>query len=190
MTPNGSRTVRRATSDDLDRLVPLFSAYREFYQYPAEPVRERAFLAERLPKGESVVFLAEEGDAAIGFIQLYPLFSSLSLLPVWVLNDLYVLPGSRRRGVASGLLRRAQEFARATGAEYLTLETAVDNPAQLLYEREGWTRDERFLHYERKVTLERRTPRRSAQRANVGGRAQPDDRRIQPSPRGPAQERS
>ena len=141
--------MRRATVADLGHLVPLFGAYREFYQRTADPDRERAFLAERIPKGESVVFLAEEGGAAVGFALLYPLFSSLSLRPVWVLNDLYVLPDKRRQGVAADLLRRARQFARDTGAEYITLDTARDNPAQRLYEAEGWKRDEQFLHYER-----------------------------------------
>jgi GNAT superfamily N-acetyltransferase len=65
------------------------------------------------------------------------------------LNDLFVVPDARRRGVGTRLLRRAREFARDAGAEYLTLETARDNPAQKLYEADGWKLDTQFLHYER-----------------------------------------
>lgn len=147
MTP--SPTVRRAGVADVDRLVPLFGAYREFYRQPPDPVREGRFLADRLAREESVVFVADEDGTAVGFTQLYPLFSSLSLRPVWLLNDLYVLPDRRRRGIASLLLRRAREHARETGAEYLTLETARDNPARHLYEAEGWKRDEVFFTYAR-----------------------------------------
>jgi len=143
--------VRRAGVADIPRIVPLFGAYREFYRQAPNPEREREFLTERLPSEESVVFVAEIGGATVGFVQLYPLFSSLSLRRVWLLNDLFVRPDARRHGVGQALLRRAREFARETGAEYLTLETARDNPAQRLYEAEGWVRDEEFFHYQREA---------------------------------------
>lgn len=140
--------VVRATSNDVDRIVPLFVAYREFYQRAADPQRSRTYLEERLARNESVIFLAEEGTTPVGFVQLYPTFASLAMKPWWVLYDLYVLPRARRRGVATRLLARAKQHATETGADGLSLETAVDNPAQKLYEALGWKRDERFLHYE------------------------------------------
>jgi len=140
--------VVRATLQDVDRLVPLFGAYREFYHRPADPDGSRRFLTERLTRGESVVYLAEDLGATLGFTQLYPTFASLSMKPWWVLYDLYVVPAARRKGVASLLLDRAKQLAQETGADGLSLETARDNPAQKLYEAHGWKRDEIFLHYE------------------------------------------
>jgi ribosomal protein S18 acetylase RimI-like enzyme len=150
-SPGSSCTLRRATSEDLDRLTPLFGAYREFYRQAADPAAEREFLARRFARGEAVVFLAELEGEAVGFTLLYPSFSSISLRPIFVLNDLYVRPQARRTGVGARLLRHAHAFAAREGADYVTLETAKDNPAQHLYEAEGWRRDEEFLHYERKV---------------------------------------
>jgi ribosomal protein S18 acetylase RimI-like enzyme len=143
-------TVRviRATLDDIDRLLPLFGAYREFYRRPADLDGSRRYLTQRLSRGESVVFLAEAGGNALGFAQLYPTFASLSMKSWWVLYDLFVVPAARRRGVASLLLARAKQLARETGADGISLETARDNPAQKLYEAHGWRRDELFLHYE------------------------------------------
>jgi ribosomal protein S18 acetylase RimI-like enzyme len=141
--------LRRAERADLDRVVPLFGAYREFYEQRRDPERERKFLADRLERDECAIFLAEAGGDAVGFTLLYPLFTSITLGPTWLLNDLYVVPEFRRQGVGAQLLRRAKAFGEETHAHYLTLETARDNPAQRLYEAEGWTRDERFLHYER-----------------------------------------
>lgn len=143
--------LRRATEGDVPHLVPLFGAYREFYRQRPEPRAEDAYLADRIIREEAVVFLAERSGEAIGFTLLYPSFSSISLRPIWVLNDLYVRPAERRNGVGALLIRRAVEFARVSGAEYLTLETAKDNPAQRLYEAEGWRRDEEFLHYDRRT---------------------------------------
>jgi ribosomal protein S18 acetylase RimI-like enzyme len=144
---SGIRVVR-ATLADVDRLVPLFGAYREFYHRPADPDGSRRFLSERLARAESVVYLAEKESTVLGFMQLYPTFASLSMKPWWVLYDLYVIPSARHGGVASLLLDRAKQLARETGADGISLETAVDNPAQKLYEAHGWKRDDGFLHYE------------------------------------------
>jgi ribosomal protein S18 acetylase RimI-like enzyme len=148
--PVSTTSVRvvRATLQDVDRLVPLFAAYREFYHRPPDPDGSRRFLSERVTRGESAVFLAEETGSILGFTQLYPTFASLSMKPWWVLYDLYVVPRARRRGVASLLLERAKQLARETGADGISLETARDNPAQKLYEAFGWKRDDICLHYE------------------------------------------
>jgi ribosomal protein S18 acetylase RimI-like enzyme len=146
--PSPAVNVRRADRTDVHRVVPLFGAYREFYHQRPDPAREREFLTERLERDECAIFVAESDGTFVGFTLLYPMFSSEGLRPSWVLNDLYVLPAFRRQGVGAQLLRRAKEFGRETHAAYLTLETARDNPAQHLYESEGWTRDEVFLHYE------------------------------------------
>jgi ribosomal protein S18 acetylase RimI-like enzyme len=140
--------VRRAERGDIDRVVPLFGAYREFYRQAPDPERERTFLTERMEWGECAIFVAEADGELIGFTLLYPLFTSITLGPAWVLNDLYVSPDHRRTGVGRMLLERAREFGRETSAHSLTLETAKDNPAQRLYESLGWKKDERFLHYE------------------------------------------
>ncbi|HTT15550.1 MAG TPA: GNAT family N-acetyltransferase [Thermoplasmata archaeon] len=144
----GSLSVRQATVADVPRIQPLFAGYRAFYRCPPDAAGELRFLTDRLARAESVVFLAERDGSPVGFTQLFPTFSSLGLRPSWILNDLFVAPEARRGGVGAALLRRAREFARTQGAEGLTLETAHDNPAQRLYEAEGWTRDTAFLHYE------------------------------------------
>lgn len=145
----GPIEIRRALLSDLDAIVPLFDAYRQFYRQPSDPERAREFLRERLEKQESVIFLAFDGDVAVGFTQLYPSFSSGSLARIFVLNDLFVAPKARRLGVGAALLRAAAEFGRQTGAVRLTLSTELTNStAQSLYERSGWTRDTVFCVYQ------------------------------------------
>jgi ribosomal protein S18 acetylase RimI-like enzyme len=136
-------TIRRASAADLDALVPLFDAYRVFYAQPSDPVRARDFLADRLANGESVVLVAERGPSAIGFTQLYPIFSSVRTARTWLLNDLFVAEGARRGGVARALLDAAAAFAREQGAAGVMLETTRDNgPARALYRAAGWNEDE------------------------------------------------
>jgi len=152
--PDHPVTVRTSTIEDLDTVAPLFDAYRQFYEQPTDLPASRQFLSERLARGESTVLVAEEGGVTVGFSQLYPMFSSVSLGPIFVLNDLFVDPNARRRGVGALLLEAARTYAHEAGAHYLELATAVDNPAQYLYEACGWVPDREFLHYE--LPLQRR----------------------------------
>jgi GNAT superfamily N-acetyltransferase len=136
-------SIRRASAADLDALVPLFDAYRVFYAQPSDPVRARDFLAERFANGESAVLVAERGPSAVGFTQLYPVFSSVRTARTWLLNDLFVVEGARRGGVARALLDAAAAFAREQGAAGLMLETTRENaPARALYRDAGWHEDE------------------------------------------------
>ena len=137
------------TPEQVGLVAPLFDAYRQFYGQPPDIDGARRFLAERLGRGESVILAVAEGGRALGFTQLYPSFSSVSMRPIWILNDLYVAEDARRRGLGVRLLRAAREHALKTGAARLALSTAVTNTtAQALYERDGWRRDDEFFHYE------------------------------------------
>jgi len=141
--------IRRATLADLDALAPLFDAYLVFYEKPSDIAAARAFLEARIAAGQSAVFLALQDGAVVGFTQLYPSFSSVSLAPIHVLNDLYVQDSARRAGVAKALLVAAIEYARIEGSVRLALSTARANTAaQALYEHYGWTRDDHYLTYE------------------------------------------
>jgi ribosomal protein S18 acetylase RimI-like enzyme len=143
-----SIAVRRADANDLDALTGLFDAYRQFYKQPSDVVAARTFLVERIAHDESVVLIAEHEANAIGFVQLYPLFSSVRLGRTWLLNDLYVAPQARRLGAARALLDAACAFARERGALGLELETGAGNlSAQALYRSAGWKLGEN-LHFQ------------------------------------------
>jgi len=145
----GMIKVRQAGIGDVDSLVPLFDAYRQFYKRATDQSAAREFLFQRFQHQQSVIFIAHDDQgAAIGFTQLYPLFSSLTLVRTFVLYDLFVAPSARRSGAARELLRAAADYGRAVGAGALELSTATDNEsAQRLYESEGWVRDTAFYVY-------------------------------------------
>jgi GNAT superfamily N-acetyltransferase len=132
--------VRRATSEDIERIAPLFDAYRQFYGQPPALNLAREFLLERFERGESTVLLADdERGRAVGFAQLFPTFSSVALARSFILNDLFVAPEARRLGVARALLRSAVAFGQGQRAVRITLSTHVDNAAaQALYVKAGW----------------------------------------------------
>jgi GNAT superfamily N-acetyltransferase len=142
-------TVLQATIADIDVIVPLFDGYRRFYGQLRDPNRIRKFLMERFEHSQSVIFLAWKDGAAVGFAQLYPSFSSVSLARIFILNDLYVDPAVRRSGAGAALLDAAADYARRVGALRLELTTQVSNStAQALYEKLGWKRETEFYTYE------------------------------------------
>jgi ribosomal protein S18 acetylase RimI-like enzyme len=149
MSSSQGITVRHATIFDLDQLVPLFDAYRQFYRRPSDPALARRFLHDRLEHGQSIILLAvRPDDSTAGFVQLYPSFSSAAAARIFILNDLFVQAEARRMGVGRLLLEAAAKFGRAAGAVRLTLSTEVTNAAaQGLYEAEGWTRQTDFYVY-------------------------------------------
>ncbi|WP_374014074.1 N-acetyltransferase family protein [Pseudoxanthomonas koreensis] len=139
--------------EDLPALAALFDAYRVFYGQPSDLARASAFLRQRLEQGDSHLLLVPDGQGgALGFVQLYPSFTSVGTARIEILNDLFVVPAARGGGVARALLQRAVADARGRGAVKLMLSTAVDNiPAQALYESEGWVRDPGFVEYARRL---------------------------------------
>lgn len=136
-------TIERASSEHLREVVPLFEKYRAFYR--CDPAQERAesFLRERLEKGESVIFVARDVASApakaVGFVQLYPLFSSTAMKRLWLLNDLFVEESQRGVGIGERLIVAGTELARSTQARGLFLETEPSNQrAHRLYEKMGF----------------------------------------------------
>ncbi len=132
-------TVHKATKEDIEELTVLFDLYRIYYHQPSDIGAGKKYLTQRMENGESVVFVAANEKGLVGFTQLYPIFSSVSLQRTWLLNDLYVHATARKQGVAEQLLDAAKQHGIATGSKWLLLQTNNDNfPAQSLYEKTGW----------------------------------------------------
>ena len=132
-------TIHQATKEDIDALTVLFDLYRVYYHQPSDIAAAKKFLLQRMEKEESVVFVAEQEKTLVGFTQLYPIFSSVSLQRTWLLNDLYVHGSVRKQGVAAQLLEAARQHGLQMGAKWLLLQTGNDNfSAQSVYEKNGW----------------------------------------------------
>lgn len=139
--------IKQASIEDLELILPLFDAYRQFYEQKSDRSAAGSFLKERLQNNDSIIFLALENGIPLGFAQLYPTFSSVSMEPFYILNDLFVESAHRKKRVGEALLGQAKEFCVQNGYKGLSLETAKNNPAQKLYERLGWKRNNAHLHY-------------------------------------------
>ncbi|MBO6792701.1 MAG: GNAT family N-acetyltransferase [Balneolaceae bacterium] len=119
--------IKKADLKQLDALNDLFDQYRRFYKKPSDLEASKAFLKERIEKSESEIFMAWEGETATGFVQLFPLFSSTRMARYWLLNDLFVAPEHRGKGVSKALIERAKDLCRETKACGMYLETSKDN---------------------------------------------------------------
>ncbi|MBD2448927.1 GNAT family N-acetyltransferase [Nostoc sp. FACHB-152] len=137
-----------ANSHHLESLSLVFDQYRIFYNQASNIEAAKEFLKERFKNNDSVVFAANDNGEIIGFTQLYPSFSSVSMKRVWILNDLYVKESHRQKGVAKLLMSAAQDYAKSSGAVRVILSTHITNKkAQKLYESQGYIKDEEFYHY-------------------------------------------
>ncbi len=140
--------IQQATLNELEALTELFDLYRVFYEQKSDLNGARNFLKERISNEESVAFIALDGSSPLGFVQLYPSFSSVSMKRSWVLNDLFVNEQARGQGIGEKLMKTAIEFAKETGAKGVLLETAADNTtAQRLYEKIGFKRESSYFYY-------------------------------------------
>ncbi|MFC4722160.1 GNAT family N-acetyltransferase [Geojedonia litorea] len=139
-------SITEANISHLPELAPLFNAYRIFYKQPSNLEAAEQFLKERLQNKESIIYLAFVDNNAVGFTQLYPLFSSVSMKPMYLLNDLYVMSNYRGQGIGEALINKAKLLCMAKNYKGLALQTASDNPAQKLYERLGFTKDKDLFY--------------------------------------------
>lgn len=142
--------IKTADIFDIATVAVLFDQYRVFYGKQSDVAAARNFLSERLINQQSIILLAQdEAGMALGFTQLYPSFSSVSMRKKYILNDLFVLEQARQSGVGAALLDHAKALARAAGAVALTLSTAHTNhAAQKLYRQNGWELDQDYLNFD------------------------------------------
>jgi ribosomal protein S18 acetylase RimI-like enzyme len=154
MSAQSSSQIRRAGAGDaanVARLLHDFNSEYEDYTPGVPALTER--LGELLGENEITVLLA--GDPPTGFA-LFRLRPSL-----WAkagdayLEELYVVPEQRRKGIGRSLLNTAIDTAREAGANHFELTTGeTDTEARGLYESRGFTNHEgtpdgpRMLYYE------------------------------------------
>ena len=146
--------IRKAGEKDIDELAELFNDYRVFYKKEPNFDAGKKFISERIANNESQIFVAENDKGElVGFVQLYPLFSSTRMKRLWLLNDLFVAPGFRGKGVSVSLLDQCKELCRQSGSCGMILETAKENvEANKLYAKTGFVPDAHHNYYEWEIT--------------------------------------
>lgn len=140
-------TVHEATLANIEILAKLFNQYREFYGKIPDYLGATAFLSAHLNQARSQIFVAQVSEQLVGFIQLYPLWSSLEMGRVWMINDLFVRADYRGEHVGQALMQEGIRFAKQHDAVYIALETGMDNlRAQKLYQKLGFVIEDGIYH--------------------------------------------
>lgn len=119
--------TRKAQLADVQQLAELFDQYRIFYHKDSDIPAAEKFLTERIENNDSEIFVAENEGKLVGFVQLYPLFSSTRMKRYWLLNDLYVNENYRGKGFSKQLIEASKELAKSTDAAGILLETGKSN---------------------------------------------------------------
>lgn len=133
----------------LDEITELFNQYMIFYKKSSNELKYKEYLKKRIENNEAQVYLAiKDKNIPLGFVLNYYSFSSVSLGKTVVLNDLFVKPEYRKKGIAEKLINSSFKLAKEVNAIRVDLGTARDNyVAQKLYERIGFMKDEEFYSY-------------------------------------------
>ena len=141
--------VRSANKKDLIQLSILFNSYRVWYKKESDTDGARKFLEERIDNRDSHIYVCEEENVLLGFVQLYPLFSSTRMNKLWLLNDLFVNAESRGKGISVKLIDKAKELVRKSGACGMFLETDKTNTiGNQLYPKTGFKKNKISNFYE------------------------------------------
>jgi ribosomal protein S18 acetylase RimI-like enzyme len=146
--------IRQASADDaisVARLLHDFNSEYEDYTPGVPALTER--LGELLANNEITVLLAGEPPTGFALFRIRP--SLWAKAGDAYLEELYVVPEQRRKGIGRALLNAAIDTAREAGANHFELTTGeTDTEARALYESRGFTNHEgspegpRMLYYE------------------------------------------
>lgn len=147
-----------AEVEHLEPLSQLLNAHRVALGHADNQPAVSHYLFERLINHETLIFLALEDEHAAspqgkGFLMLYPTFSAQSLMPVWILGELYVTPEARRQGVATSLLQDALKLIQERGDEGFILNIPQGNQsARQFLEKSGFKHQSALQNYTFKFT--------------------------------------
>ena len=147
-------TARVATASDAPVLGRLVHDFNEEF---GEPTPAPEILAERLAamlaRDDVVALTVGEPPAGIALMSFRPIVFEEG--PAALLDELYVRPDLRGRGLGSALLELAFAVARERGCAWFELNTGEDDvDARRFYERHGLRNDERGareLYYGRRL---------------------------------------
>jgi GNAT superfamily N-acetyltransferase len=154
MNEQSRSEIRRAGAGDaanVARLLHDFNSEYEDYTPGTAVLTER--LGELLGEGAITVLLASDPPTGFALFRIRP--SLWAKAGDAYLEELYVVPEQRRKGIGRALLNAAIEAAREAGANHFELTTGeTDTEARALYESRGFTNHEgspdgpRMLYYE------------------------------------------
>jgi GNAT superfamily N-acetyltransferase len=141
--------IRPARTDEIEEMLPLIRAYCEFYETEPDDEGLRSMFETLINEpSQGAVFIARDDGRAVGFATLDWKWSSLKAARLGYLEDLFVDPAARGRGIADALIEVCAGRCRELGMPVMEWLTAPDNHrAQKVYKRAG-ADSATYLEYE------------------------------------------
>ena len=133
-------TIERALPTDLDDLIVLMRHYYAEDGLAYEPHRARAALAGLLETPEyGAVWVLRDGSAAVGYLALCVGYSLEMGGRDAFVDEVFVAPEYRGKGLGAGMVKAAIETARSSGVQalHLTVEQGNRRAAEV-YKRLGF----------------------------------------------------
>src|SRR6266446_8144666 len=134
--------VRPAERKDRSQLLDLIEGYFAFYHTPFVRPKVEALLDLLEQDSRLGVQMVAEADGRLqGFASLYACVDTLVADRILVMNDLFVDPSLRNRGIGAALFDASLAYATAHRYARIDWVTAQDNrDAQRFYDRHGGRR--------------------------------------------------
>jgi GNAT superfamily N-acetyltransferase len=132
--------IRFATRTDAPEFIGLIQALADFENLPGPDAAARERLVEHAfgPQPKYEVLVAEVAGEIVSYAIFFHTYSTFRAKPTLFLEDLFVHPRARRRGVAKAMLARLRALAEERGCgrfEWMVLDWNTD--AQKLYDGVG-----------------------------------------------------
>jgi GNAT superfamily N-acetyltransferase len=136
------RTTRLATPDDAEEVASLLHDFNSEFDTPSPGVEALASRLRRLLAGDvTIAILAGTPAVGVGLVTFRP--------NVWyagqvaLLDELYVVPALRSKGIGSALVDHLMSLARSRGVDLVEINVDEgDVDAQRFYERHGFSATE------------------------------------------------
>jgi GNAT superfamily N-acetyltransferase len=156
--PLSSDAPRLVGTAEAAEVAALLDRFNREYDTPTPGIAVLTTRLEQLLTGRDVVALLA-GKPAVGVALLTLRPNVWYEGPVALLDELYVVPAQRRRGIGLALLNAAEAASRQRGAELLEINVdGEDEAARRFYERHGYvshgpSQTQPQLYYSRQLGL-------------------------------------
>ena len=142
--------IKKVYSSENEIVIDLFDKSQKLYKQSSSTEVSKTYIKERLEKNNAQIYVAFKGENPnpIAFTLLYPKISLVSPKKNWHIGYLYVEIDQRKKGIAKRLLSTVLNFAKNEGANFISLNTGIDNYcARNLYENFGFVKEEYLSGY-------------------------------------------
>ncbi|MBT3204951.1 MAG: GNAT family N-acetyltransferase [Gammaproteobacteria bacterium] len=127
--------IKRADLADPKQAEAIVELLNEYANHPmggSEALTEftcNNLISSLKLRKECAIFLAYDGDNAIGLCNCFEAFSTFACKPLLNIHDLFVVEAYRKQGIARQMMQQAEQLAKDNGCCKLTLEVLSKNEA-------------------------------------------------------------